>query len=85
MSQEMDMERGLKLRLPPHYRRHALARLDSLIARFERQWSETRDVIGQSGSSAKTAHAWRSRLQVLDYRLRLLRLTKRSISAGELP
>ena len=71
------MERGPKLRLPPRYRRHALARLDSLIARFERQWSETRDAVGYPGPSTKTAHAWRSRLRVLDYRLRLLRLTKR--------
>ena len=65
--------------LPPRYRRHAIARLDAVIALAEREQAEQRRAVERSpeGGAAK------ARLRLAEYRLGMLRGSRRLLTSGE--
>ncbi len=73
------MPQAPKLGLPPAYRRRALARLDALIAVAERDRGE-RQVAAERGTRGAKA-----RVRAAEYRLALLRNSRRWLAAGAPP
>ncbi len=65
--------------LPPRYRRHALARLDAVIALAERDRAEQRRAVERSPEKG----AAKARLRLAEYRLGLLRGSRRLLTLGE--
>jgi hypothetical protein len=65
--------------LPPRYRRHALARLDAVIALAERDRAEQRRAVERSPEKG----AAKARLRLAEYRLGLLRGSRRLLTSGE--
>ena len=70
--------RHASLELPPRYKRQALARLDGLIARAERDLERRLAGAGRSAAAAGTA-------RLAEGRLDLLRRSRRSLLTGEPP
>jgi hypothetical protein len=70
--------RHASLELPPRYRQQALARLDGLIARAERDLERRLAGAGRSAASAGTA-------RLAEGRLDLLRHSRRCLLTGEPP
>jgi hypothetical protein len=65
--------------LPPRYRQHALARLDAVIALAERDRAEQRRAVERSPEKG----AAKARLRLAEYRLGLLRGSRRLLTLGE--
>jgi hypothetical protein len=77
----MAMPRLPQLGLPPRYRRHALARLETVIARAERERAEQLQALERLAAAGKNTARARARLRVADYRLTLLRRSRRWLLA----
>jgi hypothetical protein len=73
------MPRALKLGLPLRYRRQSLARLDALIAAAERDRGERQAAAERGTRGAK------ARVRAAEYRLTLLRNSRRWLAAGAPP
>ena len=67
------MVRKSSVKLPLRYRRHALARLDAVIAAAEPDRAEHLAAVGHLAAADKSTTRPRARLRVPDYRLALLR------------
>jgi hypothetical protein len=65
--------------LPPRYRRHALARLDAVIALAERERAEQRRAVERAPGKGTA----KTKLRLAEYRLGLLRGSRRLLTAGE--
>ena len=65
--------------LPPRYRRHAIARLDAVIALAERERAEQRRAVERSPKRG----AAKARLRLVEYRLGLLRGSRRLLTSGK--
>jgi len=65
--------------LPPRHRQHALARLDAVIALAERDRAEQRRAVERSPEKG----AAKARLRLAEYRLGLLRGSRRLLTLGE--
>jgi hypothetical protein len=77
--------RTSSVRLPLRYRRHALARLDTVIAAAERDRAGHLAAVRRVAAAGKNATRARAKLRLADYRLGLLRRTRAWLAAGELP
>ena len=65
--------------LPPRYRRHALARLDAMIALAERELAKQRWAVERAPGKG----AAKAKLRLAEYRLGLLRGSRRVLASGE--
>ena len=79
------MSRKSSLKLPLRYRRHALARLDAVIAVAEQDRAEHLAVVERLSTAGKNATRARAKLRISDYRLALLRRSRGWLGKGELP
>ena len=64
--------------LPPRYRRHALARLDAVIALAEKERAEQRRAVERAPEKG----AARTKLRLAEYRLGLLRSSRRLLTSS---
>src|SRR5256885_2016215 len=64
--------------LPPRYGRHAIARLDAVIALAEKEQAEQRQAVERSPERG----AAKARLRLVEYRLGLLHGSRRLLTAG---
>ena len=81
----MTTPRPSALGLPPRYRRHALSRLDALIARTEGERAERLRAVEHLTATGKGATRARARLRTTEYRLALLRGSRQWLLAREPP
>ena len=65
--------------LPPRYRRHAIARLDAVIALAEKEQAEQRRAVERSPQRG----AAKAKLRLVEYRLGLLRGSRRLLTSGK--
>jgi hypothetical protein len=65
--------------LPPRYRRHAIAKLDTVIALAEREQAEQRQAV----ESLPEKGAAKARLRLAEYRLGLLRGSRRLLTSDK--
>ena len=65
--------------LPPRYRRHAIARLDAVIALAEKERAEQRRAVERSPERG----AAKARLRLAEYRLGMLRGSRRLLTSGQ--
>ena len=65
--------------LPPRYRRHAIARLDAVIALAEKEQAEQRQAVERSPQRG----AAKAKLRLVEYRLGLLRGSRRLLASGK--
>lgn len=77
--------RASALGLPPRYRRHALSRLDALIARAEGELAERLRAVRRLATAGKGTARPKTRLRAVEYRLALLRGSRRWLLAREPP
>jgi hypothetical protein len=65
--------------LPPRYRRHAIARLDAVIALAERERAEQRQAVERSPERGGA----KAKLRLVEYRLGLLHGSRRLLTSGK--
>src|SRR3954466_3649268 len=64
---------------PPRYRRHAIARLDAVIALAERERAEQRQAVERSPERGGA----KAKLRLVEYRLGLLHGSRRLLTSGK--
>jgi hypothetical protein len=65
--------------LPPRYRRHAIAKLDAVIALAEKEQAEQRRAVERSPERG----AAKAKLRLVEYRLGLLHGSRRLLTSGK--
>jgi hypothetical protein len=79
------MPRKSQLGLPPRYRRHALARLDVVIAGAEREKTEQLQTVERLATAKKSTARAKAKLRVAEDRLDLLQSSRQWLLAHEPP
>ena len=79
------MPRTSPLGLPPRYRRHALAKLDAVIEGAERERAERLRAVERLAAAEKGTARAKARLRTAEYRLALLRGSRRVLLPDEPP
>jgi hypothetical protein len=74
-----------QLGLPPGYRRRALVRLDAFIANAEEDRAERLRVVERLAAAKKGSALAKAGLRQAEYRLALLRGSRRWMAAGQPP
>ena len=79
------MPQTSRLGLPPGYRRRALVRLDALIAKAEEDRTERLRAVERLAAAKKGTGPAKAGLRRAEYRLALLRGSRRWMAAGQPP
>jgi len=77
--------RKSSVKLPLRYRRHALARLDAVIAAAERDRAEHLAAVEHLAAAGKSTTRPRAKLRISDHHLALLHRSRGWLALGELP